>query len=472
MLPCTRPRAPKPHRLYPGEQPPPRPHPSGRTGYDAERSRRRCHRHQHRLFPRAHRKLPLFIAIVVILGFLLLTAVFRSLLVPFVASVMNLLSIGAALGAMNAVFNWGWGRSILGLTGTGPVDVFIPVLMFSVLFGLSMDYEVYLMSRIQEEWRRRLHTERAIASGLKTRAVVRNHQAITIGHGREWPSHRRRRRHHDHGLRVVHPRWAAGPSRVRVWSRVLGPGRRLRDPQPVGAGHSPFHRPRELVYARWLDRIVPNLSVEAEDLAQLPTEENPARSWCTSASKPRTGRRRRLCLSRGAICKARSRWPSKAWPGLWPDMPPLLALRTTRRVSCSRSAAIRPALAGNCPEQRGVGWSCGTTPVFAHKPLNPASWKRATGARVVSHPSNGDVLVGPGHELERFCARHKFASADGLARPASPGSLVDRTLAKTDYWDYPAIGEMPAAPEPPEGTALLANVDDSGRNGRSASVDH
>ena len=128
-------------------------------------------------------KLPLFIAIVVILGFLLLTAVFRSLLIPLVASVMNLLSIGAALGAMNAVFNWGWGRSILGLTGTGPVDVFIPVLMFSVLFGLSMDYEVYLMSRVQEEWRRRLQTERAVTAGLKTRAVARNHQAITIGQG-------------------------------------------------------------------------------------------------------------------------------------------------------------------------------------------------------------------------------------------------------------------------------------------------
>ena len=104
-------------------------------------------------------KLPLFIAVVVLLAFLLLMAVFRSLLIPLIASVMNLLSVGAALGALNAVFNWGWGSSLLGLSGTGPIDAFIPVLMFSVLFGLSMDYEVYLVSRIQEEWHHLHHTQ-------------------------------------------------------------------------------------------------------------------------------------------------------------------------------------------------------------------------------------------------------------------------------------------------------------------------
>jgi RND superfamily putative drug exporter len=63
-----------------------------------------------------------------------------------------LLSVGAALGIMNAVFEWGWGHSLLGISRTGPVEVFIPVIMFSVLFGLSMDYEVFLVSRMQEEW--------------------------------------------------------------------------------------------------------------------------------------------------------------------------------------------------------------------------------------------------------------------------------------------------------------------------------
>ncbi|HTW09487.1 MAG TPA: MMPL family transporter, partial [Acidimicrobiales bacterium] len=87
-------------------------------------------------------KLPLFIAVVVVLAFLLLMVVFRSLVVPVMASVMNLLSVGAALGVMNAAFSWGWGSSFLGGWGTAPVEVFLPVLVFSVLFGLSMDYEV------------------------------------------------------------------------------------------------------------------------------------------------------------------------------------------------------------------------------------------------------------------------------------------------------------------------------------------
>ena len=125
-------------------------------------------------------KLPLFIAVVVLLAFLLLMIVFRSLLIPLVASIMNLVSIGAALGALNAVFNWGWGSSILHLSATGPIDAFLPVLMFSVLFGLSMDYEVFLVGRIQEEWRRTDTGAGALAmdTGQRTR---RNHQAVTGG---------------------------------------------------------------------------------------------------------------------------------------------------------------------------------------------------------------------------------------------------------------------------------------------------
>jgi RND superfamily putative drug exporter len=113
----------------------------------------------------------------VLLAFLLLAAVFRSLLIPLIASVMNLLSVGAALGALNAVFSWGWGSSLLHLSGTGPVDAFLPVLIFSVLFGLSMDYEVYLVSRIQEEWRH----------GARGTAARRNHLAVTTGQARSGP---------------------------------------------------------------------------------------------------------------------------------------------------------------------------------------------------------------------------------------------------------------------------------------------
>jgi RND superfamily putative drug exporter len=110
-------------------------------------------------------KLPLFIAVVVILAFLLLMLVFRSLLIPAMASMMNLLSVGAALGVMNAVFGWGWGSSILGISGTAPVEVFLPVIMFSVLFGLSMDYEVFLVSRIHEQWVRTGDNRVAVTTG-------------------------------------------------------------------------------------------------------------------------------------------------------------------------------------------------------------------------------------------------------------------------------------------------------------------
>ena len=124
-------------------------------------------------------KLPIFIVIVVLLAFLLLMAVFRSLLIPLVASGVNLLSVGAALGAMNAVFSWGWGGSLLRLSGTGPVDAFLPVLIFSVLFGLSMDYEVYLISRIQEEWHR--------GGGTGGTAASRNHLAVVTGQAKSGP---------------------------------------------------------------------------------------------------------------------------------------------------------------------------------------------------------------------------------------------------------------------------------------------
>ncbi len=110
-------------------------------------------------------KLIPFIAVIVILGFLLLMAVFRSLLVPLVASAMNLLSVGAALGIMNAVFEWGYGHTLFRISSTAPVEVFIPVLMISILFGLSMDYEVFLVSRIHEEWTKRRNNTEAVTRG-------------------------------------------------------------------------------------------------------------------------------------------------------------------------------------------------------------------------------------------------------------------------------------------------------------------
>jgi RND superfamily putative drug exporter len=111
-------------------------------------------------------KLPLFFGIVIVLSFLLLMAVFRSLLIPLIAAVMNLLSAGAAFGLVTAIFEKGWGASLLGIDKTGPIEAFVPVMMFAILFGLSMDYEVFLVSRIYEEWHRRRDNREAVTHGL------------------------------------------------------------------------------------------------------------------------------------------------------------------------------------------------------------------------------------------------------------------------------------------------------------------
>jgi putative drug exporter of the RND superfamily len=86
-----------------------------------------------------------------VLGFVLLMVAFRSLLIPAVAAVMNLLAAAASFGVLVAMFQYGWGLRLLNLGQAGPVESFLPVLMLAVLFGLSMDYEVFLVSRIREE---------------------------------------------------------------------------------------------------------------------------------------------------------------------------------------------------------------------------------------------------------------------------------------------------------------------------------
>ena len=111
-------------------------------------------------------KLPLFIGLVVLLSFLLLAMVFRSIVIPLTAAVMNLLSIGAAFGVLTAVFQHGWMGSIIGVTRPGPIEAFLPVMMFAILFGLSMDYEVFLLSRIHEEWLRTGDNRLAVRNGL------------------------------------------------------------------------------------------------------------------------------------------------------------------------------------------------------------------------------------------------------------------------------------------------------------------
>jgi RND superfamily putative drug exporter len=117
-------------------------------------------------------RLPIFIATVLGLSFLLLAVVFRSVVIPLKAVVMNLLSIGAAYGVIVAVFQWGWAADVIGIDRTGPIQSFIPMLLFAVLFGLSMDYEVFLISRIREEYLRVDDNGLAVADGLAATARV------------------------------------------------------------------------------------------------------------------------------------------------------------------------------------------------------------------------------------------------------------------------------------------------------------
>ena len=113
-------------------------------------------------------ELPRFVGVVVLLSFLLLTAVFRSIVIAAVAAGMNLLSAAAAFGIVVAVFQDGFGLSLLGVDRTGPILAFLPVILFAILFGLSMDYEVFLLSRIHEEWLHGADNRSAVLRGLAT----------------------------------------------------------------------------------------------------------------------------------------------------------------------------------------------------------------------------------------------------------------------------------------------------------------
>ena len=117
-------------------------------------------------------RLPLLIGAVLILSFLLLMAVFRSLLVPLKAVIMNLLSIGAAYGVIVAIFQWGWASNLIGVDKPGPIEAWVPMMLFAIVFGLSMDYEVFLLSRIKEEYDRTGDNGLAVADGLAVTARV------------------------------------------------------------------------------------------------------------------------------------------------------------------------------------------------------------------------------------------------------------------------------------------------------------
>ncbi len=126
-------------------------------------------------------RLPIFLGVVLAVSFLLLTVVFRGLLVALKAVVVNVLSIGAAFGALVAVFQWGWATDLFGIEGVGPIEAWVPMMLIAIVFGLSMDYEVFLLSRIREEYDRTGDNASAVAVGLaRTAQVITAAAAIMV----------------------------------------------------------------------------------------------------------------------------------------------------------------------------------------------------------------------------------------------------------------------------------------------------
>ncbi len=192
-------------------------------------------------------KLPLFIGVVVAVAALLLLVVFRSLVIPVQAALMNLLSIGASLGIIQAVFERGWLGGLFGAQA-GPIDAFIPVLTFAIVFGLSMDYEVFLVSRIHEEWQSHRDASAAIREGLaRTGRVITAAAAVMVAVFGAFAIS---------GNRVLEMFGLAMASAVLLDALVV---RMLLLPAVLQLlGRTTWALPR------WLDRRLPRVAIEAE----------------------------------------------------------------------------------------------------------------------------------------------------------------------------------------------------------------
>jgi RND superfamily putative drug exporter len=129
---------------------------------------------------RIQQRMPYFLAAVIGLSFLVLMLVFRSILVPLKAALLNVLSVGAAYGVVVAVFQWGWGASLIGVHETVPIMPLAPMLMFAILFGLSMDYEVFLLSRVREQYLKHRDPKRAVVEGVGSTARVITSAALIM----------------------------------------------------------------------------------------------------------------------------------------------------------------------------------------------------------------------------------------------------------------------------------------------------
>jgi len=194
-------------------------------------------------------KLPLMIAIVVALSFLVLLVAFRSLLVPIKAAAMNLISVAAAYGVVTAVFQLGWGSSLIGLDHAIPIVSFVPLLMFAILFGLSMDYEVFLLTQMREHFKQHGDERRAVTEGLaNTGRVITSAAAIMVCVFTSFVLN---------GDPVVKEFGVGLAVAIAIDSTLV---RCLLVPAVmVLLGKRAWWLPR------WLDRIVPHISIEGED---------------------------------------------------------------------------------------------------------------------------------------------------------------------------------------------------------------
>jgi putative drug exporter of the RND superfamily len=206
-------------------------------------------------------RMPYLILVVVALAFILLTVAFRSLVVPLKAAVLNLLSVGAAYGVVVAIFQWGWGSGLVGIHEKLPVPAFVPMLMFAIIFGLSMDYEVFLISRVHEAWIKLKDAHRAVAIGIGgTARVITTAAAIMIVVFCSFVLDT------DPTVKMLAVGMAAA---VLIDASVI---RMILVPAVMSLLDT-----RAWYIPRWLDKILPNLDIEGtEHLAKLAAMEEAA----------------------------------------------------------------------------------------------------------------------------------------------------------------------------------------------------
>ncbi|HLM65657.1 MAG TPA: MMPL family transporter [Acidimicrobiales bacterium] len=225
-------------------------------------------------------RLPVVIAAVVVLSFVLLTIAFRSLFVALKAAVLNVLSIGVGYGVVIAVFQWGWGKQLIGLSDTVPIVSWVPLMMFAILFGLSMDYEVFLISSIREAHRRTGDTSQAVAEGLGSTARVITAAALIMMA--------------VFGAFVAHPDPVVKMVGLGLAVAILVDATLVRMVLVPGTmvllGRANWWLPR------WLDRILPTIELEGDTTpsatgAAVPRVDTPRTAHPVPVAMPRTGLR-------------------------------------------------------------------------------------------------------------------------------------------------------------------------------------